>query len=209
MILALVNFLTAKAIEEQIESYKLSFLQIRNERIEWGMDFPMFVDTFHTILEKNNLIPSQDVFVERYFKDNSEDLTEVLESHELKIGLEARLRRTYPSLVRDAHFDALLREKGLDVVYDRNTDVEKGVDHTVVYKDHVFYVHCFVSTAAGKYGRRLKNKRHSFRGEHIDLPLELGDNTAKKVGDFYLYNQQHVDCLIQIMENSVKQSNLS
>lgn len=191
--------LSVKEIERQIEKYRLRFLPIRDPRVEWETKFPMFVDTFNLMLKENNLIPSQDEFVERYFRDNAAELANVL-TRSMKKGLEARLRRTYPSFVRDVHFGALLGERGLDVSYDRDVDVCAGVDHIIQYKGLTFHIHCFVSTKAGRMGRRIKNKRHEFSGIHLDIKMDLGAKSAKKVGDFYLYSDGHVDRVIQSME---------
>jgi len=190
--------LSSKEIEEQIKDYSLKFLAIRDPRVEWGTKFPMFVDTFNLMLKENNQIPSQDEFVERYFRDNAAELRKVL-TESMKKGLEARLRRTYPSFVRDVHFGALLRERGLDVSYGRDQDVRGGVDQIIKYRGLTFHIHCYVSTKRGQIGRRIKNRRHDFRGIHLNVEMDLGAESAKSVGDFYLYSDEHVDYLIELM----------
>jgi hypothetical protein len=77
----------------------------------------MFVDIFIAFLNSNK-IPSQDEFVEKYLKSNSERLFGIISNQRLKLALEARLRRAYPSLIRDIHLQALLREKGFTSAYD-------------------------------------------------------------------------------------------
>jgi hypothetical protein len=195
--------LSSKEIEQQIEGYRLKFLDVRDERVEWVLEFPMFVRTFLKLLERNNVVPSQDEFVERYFADNAAELAQKLTSIQLRTGLEARLRRTYPSFVRDVHFEALLREHGLDVVYNPATDVQGGVDHTIKYKGIIFQLHCFAKTRAGQYARRVKNRRHKFQGIHLDVQMELGSDWARKVGDFYLYSDKHVESVIAEMESKL------
>jgi hypothetical protein len=200
------KLLSSKEIEEQIEKYPLKFLQVRDERVEWGIPFPMFVTTFRCLMERNDRIPSQDEFVENYFADNASELAATLTTAQLKTGLEARLRRTYPSLVRDAHFEALLRERGLDVVYDPKADIQAGIDHTVTYKGVQFHLHCYVKTKAGRYGRKIKNRRHDFQGIHLDVEMDLGAEDSKKVGDFALYSGKHVDIVMEQMESKLKNS---
>jgi len=192
--------LSTEEIEEQIKHYSLKFIPVRDHRVEWEIEFPMFVDTFNLMVNENNRIPSQDEFVDRYFRDNAAELTDVLSNPKLKEGLEARLRRTYPSFVRDVHFGALLRERGLDVSYDRDFDVCAGVDHIIKYRGLTFYIHCYVSTKAGRMGRRIKNKRHDFHGIHIDVEMELGAESARSVGDFYLYSDEHINYLIELLK---------
>jgi hypothetical protein len=195
---------SSREIEEQIENYKLKFIDVRDERIEWEIKLPMFVETFNRFIREKGAIPSQEDFVERYFEDNAAKLSSVLSSQSLKTGLEARLRRTYPSLVRDVHLNALLKERGMEVHYDQDTDIAGGVDHTVLFKGTTFYVHGYVGTTRGRFGRRVKDRRHKFRGMHIDLVLDLGGQSTKKVGDFYLYSEKNVEDLISEMEKRLK-----
>lgn len=189
--------LSAKEIEEQIEDYALKFIPVRDPRVEWETPFPMFVDTFNLILTETNRIPSQDEFVYRYFQDNKAQLSRLTDS--MRRGLEARIRRTYPSFVRDVHFGALLRERGLDVSYDREMDVCAGVDQVIRYRGLKFYIHCYVNTRIGRMGRKIKNRRHDFRGIHLDIEMDLGAESAKSVGDFYLYSEDHIDYLVELM----------
>ncbi len=118
--------LMSKEIERQIEKYKLTFLEIRDPDIEWKLKLPMFVDSFLKLIEENHKVPSQDDFVKNYFDTNQVFLSGITKIPRLKAGLEARIRRTYPSLVRDLHLEALLGESGLEVTYDRDTDVTRG-----------------------------------------------------------------------------------
>jgi hypothetical protein len=196
--------LDSREIEKQIENYKLVFIDVRDERIEWEIPLPMFVQTFNKLIREKGTIPTQDVFVERYLQDNATELASVISSQSLKTGLEARLRRTYPSLVRDVHLNALLKEKGLQVSYDQETDITGGVDHTVLFKGKTFNIHGYVGTSRGKFGRRVKNRRHKFRGIHLDIVLDLGSPSAKKVGDFFLYSEKDVDDLVDEMEKGFK-----
>ena len=199
--------LTTKEVEEQIKDYPLKFIPVRDQRVEWKIKLPMYVDTFNLMIKENNRIPSQDEFVERYFQDNAAKVANVISNSQLKKGLEARLRRTYPSFVRDVHFGALLRERGLDVSYGRDLDVCGGVDHIIKYRGQTFHIHCYVSTRRGRMGRRIKNKRHDFRGIHLNVEMDLGRESAKSVGDFYLYSDKHVDHIIEKMEQSLKRQN--
>jgi len=194
----------SEVIEEKIKNYSLDFPSTKNETAEWKTSFPMFVETFDELIEENREIPAQDLLVEEYFNRNKKEIEELADSEKVKEGLEARIRRAYPSLVRDRHFEILLEEQGLDVVYDKEKDVKEGVDHTVKYKGNTFFVHCFTDTRRGKYARKKKNSRHEFEGKHIDLPLDFDDSATKKVGEFFLYSEKHVRRLIDKMEKESK-----
>lgn len=196
--------LSPREIEDQIREYRLRFIDAVDSQIEWGTRLPMFIDTFNRLLQANGRVPSQDDFVKEYFEENSAALNSLISDPGQRIGLEARLRRTYPSFVRDVHLASLLRERGLQVSRSREADVTKGVDHIIQYKGRTFYVHSYVGTRRGKLGRRIKNRRHEFRGIHLNLVLDLGAASAKRIGDFYLYSEMHVDSLIRDMKKSLK-----
>lgn len=199
-----IILLSSKEIEDQIVNYELIFSQIRDQRIEWKIPLPMFLDTFEKIFDESNRIPTQAEFVDGYFSDNSLSLQNILSNPSLKMGLEARLRRTYPSFVRDAHLGSLLREKGLAVKKDRDLDVLGGIDFTIEYKGQAFYIHCFTSTRYGRYGRRVKEKRHEFKGIHLDVEMNFDSDLVKRVGDFRLYSEKHVEKIIEAMDSELK-----
>lgn len=194
---------SSKEIETQIERYNLTFLGIRDPDVEWKLKLPMFVDTFYRLIQENHKVPTQNEFVKKYFELNQENLKEIAGINRLKLGVEGRLRRTYPSLVRDLHLDALLRENGLEVAYDRDTDVIAGIDHVVKYKGALFMVHSFVGTFRGRLGRSIKNSRHNFEGKHVDIILDLSDPKTKKIGDFFVYSINEVERLKQEMDKLI------
>jgi hypothetical protein len=199
-----VHFIiSAKEIENQIETFKLKFSSVRDPEIEWHLRLPMFVDTFQKFVRENNRVPSQEEFIDKYFEFNSDELGKTITSSRQRFGLEARLRRTYPSLIRDFHLEALFAEKGFTAAYDRDTDVKSGVDHVFKYKGILFNVHSYVGTSRGHFGRAIKNNRHEFNGIHLDLILNLDDPKTKKVGDFFLYSDNEINRLIIEMEKEI------
>ena len=94
--------------------------------------------------------------------------------------------------------------EGLKTEYDRNKDVFKGIDHEIIYKNQRFFIHCYVNTKAGKEGRFIKNKRHDFKGIHLDVEMDMGKDSAKKVGDFFLYSSSHIKHLIELMDKELE-----
>jgi len=198
------KMLKSADIEKQIEKYTLSFNRVRDKKIEWGTPLPMFVKTFNELISKTGIVPSQDEFVERYFGENIEELKNIIADDGLKIGLEARIRRAYPSFVRDLHFYSLLREHGLNATRSEITDIEGGVDHIIEYRGTRFFIHCYVATTRGRYGRKIKNTRHRFEGKHIDLPLELGGSDTRVCGQFFLYSEKHIHRLILTMDENIR-----
>jgi hypothetical protein len=181
--------MSAHDIESQIQAQSLSFLDIRQDEAEHAR-LPMFADAFADYVEASGKMPTQLDFVLYYFQKNSK----LVAPYHPK-SVEARVRRAYPSLVRDYHFAALLSDAGLGNGYDRKTDVLMGVDHVVHYLGGTYYLHCFVATHGGHMWRDKKNNRHQMHGAHIDVEMDMSSDMCKRVGDFYLFSESHIDKL--------------
>jgi hypothetical protein len=101
-------------------------------------------------------------------------------------GLEARITRAWPSLVRDQHLVALLREAGMRATYGLAWD-RAGVDVAVWPPEgsghSPLFVHAFVDTgrARGYRAAKVSGPRH------IDLPLTRAD--ARVIGNVWLYDK--------------------
>jgi len=185
-------------IEKQIRDYQLRFIPLRDPTVE-NSSPPIFAYTFNRVVRETCRVPSQDQFVEIYFEEHKTILTKILRNKEWKKALEARVRRTYPSLVRDLHFNALINEAGIEARYDEKLDVQDGIDHIITWEGKEVYLHCFVNTPAANLYRRLKEKRHSVEGCHVNLVVQLSKEHSKKVGDFYLYTAEHIEALRGIL----------
>jgi len=123
----------------------------------------------------NNIPPTQEEFI-KCFKEKHPAL---------KMGwLPARLSRAYLSYVREYHLGYLLRRHFKNVVYDEAADIA-GVDYIIKYKHKTYNIHAYVNTKNGRYWRKVKDSRHVFTGNHLDLPLDLSQ--GKHCGEFILY----------------------
>lgn len=196
-------------LEKDISNIKLNFLDIKSDYVEWGIRIPLFIDTFNMLLDAYKRLPTQKEFVEGYIDEHKEILDSKLSTSDYK-ALEARLMRSYPSLVRDLHFYTLLKEhKNMfdDFNYSRYNDTEKGVDFSIKYLNKWFYIHCYVGTKRSKKAKKKKDKRKFMKtftdGYHLDLILNFNDVKTKKVGDFYLYSKKHLVYLKKIMEDII------
>lgn len=194
--------LTSKQIEEQISQYWLTPLKVRDDRVEFRMKIPYFMTAFNRYVKERNKIPSPDQFYAFYTSINYEFFQKIQGDIRAVIGIEARAKRAYPSMIRDVHLTALLKENGMDVVYDESMDVNEGVDQIINYKGQKFYVHCFVKTKRSESARNMKDGRHEFTGKHIDLPLDLDARDVNtNIGDFRLYSKKHIDALVKTMDS--------
>lgn len=103
--------MTSTHIRNNILLYKLSFLQVRNSTVEWGMRIPMFVPSFYDFIIKQHRIPNQEEAYNYYLSYNKEYFESNHLSGEIMTGIKARCFRTYPSLVRDVYFNKFVSEK--------------------------------------------------------------------------------------------------
>lgn len=192
--------LTTIDIENQIKDYKMTQIKFKDYNTEFKLRAPFFMMAFQKFVNTNNRVPGHDEFVAAYKLYNRAFFATI--DGYTTFALECRARRAYPSLIRDLHFTALLQENGIDVKYDLEADL-KGIDQTITYKGEEFYVHCFVNTRASQVNREIKNYRHNFKGNHLDLPLDLDSSDAKTVGVFKLYSVKHIEKLKQMMEQKI------
>jgi hypothetical protein len=185
-------------IEKQIATYQLRFDSLKDDEIEWRFQPPPFVAAFVEFIEQFRRVPSQDEFADFYVAQNRAALNDEFlrkwnksERAAKKRALLARLKRAYPSFVRDVYLLALLREQGLTVEYDAAQDVEGGVDLIVSYAGEKIQVHVFLDSPRARQGRAKKDKRHAFAGKHLDVTLRREE--CKIVGAFWLPTLEHVE----------------
>src|SRR5690554_4897780 len=169
--------LTVSQIEHQIRNFELSFSTVRNRDVEWKMKFPMFVPAFYNFVLIKNSIPTQNEYWSHYLLVNSRWFElEKLSSVHLN-GLQARVFRTYPSLIRDIHFSKYVYSQlnQCIVIYNQKLDIEEGIDLLVIHNDVYFAFNLFTDTNRAYSGRFKKNNRHiNFENvEYIDLPVNL------------------------------------
>ncbi len=193
-----MNILSTAEIEQQIAHYPLEFDSVKDDEIEWRYQPPAFVVAFVDYLETFQRIPSPDEFAAHYIALNRDVLNNEFlrkwrpaEHASKKQALLARLKRAYPSFVRDVYLLALLRENDLSVDYDPAQDVQGGVDLIITHRARKLHVHVFLDSPRSKQGRVKKNRRHTFAGKHLDLVLKPTE--CKHVGEFWLPTLKHVE----------------
>lgn len=177
--------ITIGELEEVLKGYKISKPRFTSKEVE-NKSLPSMLSIFRNLIE-DGVPPTQEEFINAFKKQNPD----------LKMrGIISRLKRAYLSFTREYHLGFLLKQHFDDVVYDEKLDIA-GVDYVITYKNIKFNIHAFVDTNNGRYWRNIKNKRHKFSGEHIDLPIDLAK--GKRVGKFILYNDSHILTLFNNM----------
>lgn len=150
------------------------------------------LSTFRELI-KNEVPPTQEDFINT-FKAEYPDL-------KFK-GVTSRLKRAYLSYVREYHLGYLFRKHFNKVIYDEKVDIN-GVDYVIYYRGIKFNIHAYVNTQNGKHWRGIKNERHKFRGEHLDIPMDL--DKGKRCGKFILYTDGDVQKLKEEMSKIIKE----
>ena len=148
------------------------------------------LSTFRELI-KNEVPPTQEDFI-NMFKAKYPNL-------KLR-GIVSRLKRAYLSYVREYHLGYILKKHFKKVVYDEKVDIG-GVDYVIYYRGIKFNIHAYVNTENGKYWREIKNGRHKFRGEHLDVPMDL--DKGKRCGKFILYTDNNVKKLKEEMSKII------
>lgn len=178
--------LTATQIEDMIKHYQLIFSQLRIRSVEWETQFPMFVPIFYRLIITNQNIPDQQEFWTAYKVENKE----IVSGYNEKTisALQARVYRTYPSLVRDVHFGLFLKKRlpECKIVYNIDLDIKEGIDLMIIHNNRYWAINLYINSSRAQIGRNVKEKRHiKFENvKYIELPASHKKN---KIGMFYLY----------------------
>lgn len=181
--------LTTKDVFAIVEPFELVFPQTRNQAVEWGIKFPMFVDAFYDYVIRYKSIPIQQSFFAHYLLFNKTFFDDNKFQPEIVEGLKARIYRTYPSLIRDLYFNKYVKENLSDssVIYNTILDVKEGID-LMIEKNNSFYaVNLFTDTKRAYHARKIKRQRHTpFENvRYLEFPVNFNDSL--KCGNFFLY----------------------
>jgi len=152
--------------------------------------------------------PTQEEFALGFFFQHKKDGS-TLFTDEYREAWERRARVTYPSLVRDLHFFFLLSEYNSEhglfesVTYDPQMDVQKGVDAIVETEDKTYYINLYVDTNKSRhFVEQKKSHRHPANNAvELHLTVSRTDSRNKHVGDFWLYSEQHIEDMIDEMDD--------
>lgn len=185
--------LTDKDIIHQIVEFELDFINIRDKKVEWEISLPKFVTPFYNFIKEFNTIPDQSVYWLNYKIENESFFNENQFDKETLNAIQARIYRTYPSLVRDIHFSLLLKKKmDCKVIYNEKLDIEEGIDILLIKDNKFLGINCFTDTEIARIGRNKKSYKHENFGniKYIDLPVTISG--AKSSGKFYLYGLSEI-----------------
>ncbi len=116
-------------------------------------------------------------------------------------GVRNRLYRMYPSLLRDFYFLLLCHESRAfsDVYYSVRQDYSYGYDLVVKRHNQKVYVRLMVETMRSRHYNNRKYTRHDLTCKNI-YELKIRLVPERKLGQFYLYNQDDLKGLIHYID---------
>lgn len=189
--------LSADEIKHIIKEYKLGFFSTRNNQAEWQIRFPTFLNSFYKWIYLKKKIPNQRTYFDFYMSENNNFFLANNFSNQILEGLKARIYRTYPSLVRDVHFSAFVKERlnGYHVLYNRKLDVEEGVDLMIYISTAYYGINLYTDTLRAHMSRKKKGNRHTTFKNVIYLELPVNFKGSDKCGDFFLYGNTELNLI--------------
>lgn len=180
--------MTSVELEARLAEYTLSFDDATDE-IEFTR-FPSMLKVFRALCE-GPLPPKQTDFVYGFAATYALTHRQLF-SPETRRATVARLKRAYPSLVRDNHLFLKLQESFEKVERDDTLDEHGGVDFVIHQASRVFHVHAYTNTRRGRQWRQTKHDRHDPASNVTVIEFPLNLNEAKPVGQFLLYSDRTV-----------------
>ena len=198
--------LTYKDVENQLRTYPLTFDRTRNKKVEWQLKLPMFVVPFYNYVKSRNTIPNQKDFWLFYVSENKDYLTSLNLTTEEKIGVRARIFRTYPSLVRDLHFGLYIKENNFfhSVFYNEFLDIKYGIDLVIENTAGIkIGLNLFTKTRTAEFARTVKKYRpkRSVNFDCYEIPIDFMG--SKRCGDFFLYSEREIQSIVEIIQKTI------
>ena len=186
--------LSAPQIEGQIAAYELVFLPTRNAEVEWKIAFPTFLKPFYKYVWQQNQIPTQQDYWQYYVAENDAFFESTAFADDILRGLQARVFRTYPSLVRDIHFVFYLQTQlpQAQVLYNTQLDVKEGIDVLVVHDEQFWAFNLYTPTRRAQESRAKKQHRHHLfdNVNYHELPVIF--DKQHQIGAFFLYGEREL-----------------
>jgi len=183
----------------QVSDFALEFPSERNQKVEYEMHLPMFATSFYFFVSTYKRMPTQDEFRrcyyyvnKKYFEQNPIDKKDIS-------GLDARIKRTYPSLVRDLFFCKLVYEdlRDYDVRYNLDLDIVEGIDLMISRGNRHWAFNLFTATRKASDARGKKEYRHEKFSNVTYVEFPVNFKKSLNVGNFFLYGKSELNALKQ------------
>ena len=206
--------ITSRIIEKQLSKVKYSG---QNRKLSSEVEkarLPPFALAFYKLVFEFGKIPTEkeltDYYQAKYFTPKDDKNLKCFYGGKSitidKEGLEGRLMRTYPSLIRDFHFYLKCTECKLfdEVTYSLSSDYFEGIDLCIKYKEETFSVSMFIDSQRAKLYKEKKYKRHNYSDKNeIILVIDL-KKSSNRVSNFSLYSDEILIELISKIKDANK-----
>lgn len=193
-------------LEFQISQLNYSGTGNSKDLVVESAKLPPFIQVFYYLFFQGLKVPSENLLFETYVQWLGGIHDEKIKFNDIEynaIGIQNRLKRTYPSLIRDVHFLYLLEQSNRfeNVEYSMEIDYYNGLDLKVSYKGKEVFVSIFIDTSRSTFYKRKKMTRHDY-SIFDELEFNVDFDGLTKVGNIYLLNHSHVDLLEERIKNN-------
>lgn len=176
-------------LERVLPIYPLAFSPLRERAVEQAQ-FPSMVEIYWELVDATEHPPLQEQFATAVAERMA---AEGLARHIPREAVLARAGRTYASLIRQHHFEYVLRSRFPWVYRGHQLDMA-GIDFLVLENGRGYGVGLSVETEQGHLWHAVKERRHA------DLPVPVIDLYAAPgqymVGRFWLHPPSDVDKVV-------------
>lgn len=180
---------------------------------EADIGWPSFVLNFYECMEEtmhNMLPPTEEDYVNYYLYKNRKVLKELIKKNsgkesqeEILENLTGRLKRTYPSIIRDISACLLLDKQGKPAFYNCLVDYHLGCDCVLYYPSIQYGLNMYMSTSRAFKNRARKEKKFPEELIKIEWPMHSisYDEYLKDV--LAIYNEKDTDNLEKIIKDTL------
>jgi len=186
-------YIKTSDIEFIIQDSNYSIKQYRNnviKAVEWKRAIPLINVSFHYHIFRDENVPTPEEFLQDYERDNQSFLS--LMPQDLIPGIQYRVMRAYPSLIRDAHFVSKSREMGYETIRTLQLDLH-GIDAMILLEFKTLLVRLYYDSKRSNQYKNAKATSHQLQN-CIDLGLNKRNST--KVGNILLYSEETIQNMI-------------
>lgn len=180
-----------RAMEQRLATLRLDFPPVRDPVWE-NAPFPSMVGLYWQLVQSKGQVPSQRDFAVTVAEEMGEPGNP---------AVIARAKRTYPSLVRQHHFELVLKEEFTLVVHAEEMDLH-GIDLLVVERCIACGVCLATNTQRAHDWQAVKKQRHPDPPGLPILHLYVDQNDALRIGHFWLHPPSQVDEVRAMIERA-------
>jgi len=206
-VLTKTNNISLQEFENQLANQIYNGEGLIVDEIVENSKLPSWAAVFYGLILTRNSLPTASNFslsyLKKYFDFNEEQRLVRLKSNKEVVlkrdGVEARLLRSYPSLVRDFHFYLMCSRSNYfdEVSYSLKEDYFEGIDIKIVHGAKQFSVSLLTDTKRGNSFKSKKVNRHDVPPvNEIIIRFKLHEKATRKVvSNFFLYSEKHLEDL--------------